>query len=120
MASKNPQLTGEELRVLLETGFILREASRFDDAEAVFSGCAELLPASEVPLVGLGTVFLQKGDYPKALEFCREAVRKQSSSAYARSHLGEALLFNNMIAEAKEQLESLVASENGSTYAETA
>lgn len=106
--------------MLLETGFVLREASRFADAEAVFNGCIELMPDSEVPLVGLGTVFLQKGDYPNALKYCREAVVRKGSSAYARLHLGEALLFNNQISEAKEQLEGLVASESGSTYGETA
>ncbi len=106
--------------MLLETGFILREASRFDEARSVFEGCAELLPESEVPIVGLATVLLQEGKYAKALEKCREAVSKREDSAYARLHLGEALLFNNNVDEAKTSLENLIKSDSGSTYASTA
>ena len=120
MIHENPKLTGEELRVLLETGFILREASRFEDAEAVFNGCIELMPDSEVPLVGLGTVFLQKGEYEKGLEQCKKAVKTHSESPYARLHLGEALLFNNRVEEAKAQLESVIAEKRDSTFARTA
>ncbi|NNE65782.1 MAG: tetratricopeptide repeat protein [Pyrinomonadaceae bacterium] len=115
-----PKLRDEELRVLLETGFILREASRFDDAEAVFRGCMELIPDSEVPVVGLGTVYLQKGEYEKGLEYCRKAAQEHSGSAYARLHFGEALLFNNQVEEAQAQLLSVIEENHDSTYARTA
>lgn len=113
-------LTGEELKVLLETGFLLREASRFEDAESVFRGCVELMPESEVPLVGLGTVFLQKGDYQKALDVCRKAVARNEASQYARLHLGEALLFNSRNDEARNELDRVIESAPETTYAETA
>lgn len=120
MNTDNIEMTGERLRVLLETGFVLREASRLEDAEAVFCGCAELVPDSEVPLVGLATVCLQKGDFQRAVEICREAINKEDSSAYARLHLGEALFFNDQVAEATIELEGVAAANAGSTYAETA
>ena len=120
MNTGNLQLTSEGLRVLLETGFVLREASRFEDAEAVFIGCAELMTDSEVPLVGLATVYLQKGDFQRAIDTCREVLGKEDSSAYARLHLGEALLFNNQLAEARKELERVAAADSNSTYAETA
>ena len=50
-------ISDEELRVLLETGYILREAAKFDDSETVFRGVMEFLPDSEVPQVGLRNGF---------------------------------------------------------------
>ena len=117
---QTPELTNADLRILLETGFILREAARFEEAAAVFDGCAHLMPDSEVPLVGLGTVYLQKGEYESALSVCAEALDRNRSSAYARLHLGEALLLNGRQDEAKRHLGQLILDEDGSTFADTA
>jgi predicted Zn-dependent protease len=113
-------VSDEELRVLLETGYILREAARFDDAETVFRGVMEFLPESEVPQVGLGTVFLQKGDFQTAEEICRTAVEAKPSSLYARVNYAEAMLFGKKRDEAEEILNAVISEDSDSPHSHTA
>jgi predicted Zn-dependent protease len=120
MTVKEIPISDEELRVLLETGYILREAAKFDDAEAVFRGMMEFLPNSEVPQVGLGTVFLQKGDFQTAEEICRAAVETNPASLYARVNYAEAILFGKKRDEAEEILNSIVSENSDSPHSHTA
>lgn len=113
-------VSDEELRVILETGFVLREAARFDEAEAVFRGAMELLPDSEVPQIGLATVFLQRGDFGKALEICRKAVETNPESLYARVHFAEAMLFARKRLEAVAELEKIISENPSSPHSRTA
>jgi Flp pilus assembly protein TadD len=114
------QPTDAELRVLLEAGFVLREAGRLDDAEAVFRGAAELLPASDVPRVALGTVALQRGLFADAQAACEQALRLQPGSLYARVHHAEALLFGGRRAEAEAELREVIAADAASPHSRTA
>lgn len=120
MKMSDISISDEELRVILETGYILREAARFDEAEAVFRGAMELLPESEVPQVGLGTVFLQRGDFVSAKEICEKAVQAQPSSVYARVHYAEALLFNHQREHAEMELKQIVSDHPDSPHCQTA
>lgn len=120
MNIKDLTISDDQLRVMLETGYILREAARFDEAAAVFSGVAELLPGSEVPQVGLGTVYLQRGDFSKAQEICIEAVSKNPSSLYARVHYAEALLFGGNREQAEIELNKIIAENPDSPHSQTA
>ena len=113
-------VTNEELRVMLETGYILREAGRFDEAEAVFRGVIEFLPESEVPHVGLGTVYLQRGEFAKAQEICAGALALEPTSIYARLHYAEALLFARERERAEAELAEIIATEPDSPHTETA
>jgi Flp pilus assembly protein TadD len=110
----------EELRVILESGFVLREAGRLDDADAVFRGALELLPDSDVPRVALGTVELQRGRFAEAQALCEEALRLRPASLYARVHRAESLLFQRRRDEAEEELREIAASEPDSPHARTA
>lgn len=103
----------EELRVILESGFVLREAGRFDDAAKVFRGMSDMLPASDVPLVGLGTVALQLGRMAEALTHCETALRVKPDSLYARVHHAEALLFSGQREEAETELRQVIARGGG-------
>ncbi len=120
MTVKDVAVSDEELRVLLETGYILREAAKFDDAEAVFRGVMEFLPDSEVPQVGLGTVFLQRGDFESAEEICRVAVETNPSSLYARVNYAESLLFGKKRDQAEEILTEIVSENSDSPHSQTA
>ena len=113
-------ISDEELRVLLETGYILREAAKFDDAETVFRGVMEFLPESEVPQVGLGTVFLQRGDFQTAEEICRSAVETNPASLYARVNYAEAMLFEKKRDEAEEILNAIISENPDSPHSHTA
>ena len=110
----------EELRVILESGFVLREAGRFDDADAVFRGALELLPDSDVPRVALGTVELQRGRFAEAQALCEEALRVRPQSLYARVHRAESLLFQRRREEAEEELREVMAAGPDSPHARTA
>ena len=110
----------EELRVILESGFVLREAGRLDDADAVFRGALELLPDSDVPRVALGTVELQRGRFAEAQALCEEALRLRPESLYARVHRAESLLFQQRRDEAEEELREIAAAEPDSPHARTA
>lgn len=120
MTVKEIPISDEELRVLLETGYILREAAKFDDAEAVFRGVMEFLPDSEVPQVGLGTVFLQRGDFQTAEEICRSAVEANPTSLYARVNYAEAMLFGKKRDEAEEILNAVISENADSPHSHTA
>ena len=110
----------EELRVVLESGFVLREAGRLDDADAVFRGALELLPDSDVPRVALGTVELQRGRFAEAQALCEEALRVVPESLYARVHRAESLLFQRRREEAEEELREVMAAGADSPHARTA
>ena len=106
-------------RLMLEIGFVLREAKRFDEAHELFLGFAELHPNLAMPLVALGTVELQRGNFEAALQLCDKAVRIQPNSLYARLHRGEALLFLQRRAEAEQELTEIIARNPSSVYAQT-
>lgn len=114
------QPADDEMRVLLEAGFVLREAGRFDEAESIFRGVMELLPDSDVPFVGLGTVELQRGRFAESLSLCEEALRRRPQSLYARVHHAEALLFQHRRDEAQAELEEIISTDPDSPHSRTA
>ncbi|HEX7314744.1 MAG TPA: tetratricopeptide repeat protein [Pyrinomonadaceae bacterium] len=114
------QPSDAELRVMLEAGFVLREANRLDEAEAIFRGVAELLPASDVPRVALGTVELIRGRFAEALSVYEEALRLRPESLYARVHHAEALLFQGRREEADRELREVIAADPNSPHSRTA
>lgn len=117
---KEVSVSNEELRVMLETGYILREAAKFDQAEAVFRGVMEFLPESDVPQVGLGTVFLQRGDFQSAEEICEKALETNPASVYARVHYAEALLFGRQREKAENELREIISENPDSPHSQTA
>lgn len=104
----NVEPTREELQVLLETGFLLRDARRFQDARIVFQGVQALSPGSTVAEVGLGTVAFHEGDFEKAKTHYERALERDGRDAWAMAHLGEAELFAKRPDEAKAKLERAV------------
>jgi len=110
----------EELRVILEAGYVLREARRLDEAETIFRGAMELLPTSDVPRVALGTVELRRGRFAAAQAICEEALRLSPQSLYARVHRAEALLLQQRRDEAEAELRAIIAADANSSHSHTA
>lgn len=110
----------DELRVMLEAGFVLRDAAHFDDAETVFRSAMQLLPGADVPHVALGTVALQRGDYAEAERICREAVEHHPDSLYAKVNYAEAMLFLRRRDEALKMLHAIIEQDSASPHARTA
>jgi predicted Zn-dependent protease len=110
----------EEVRVVLEAGFVLRDAGRLDDAETIFLGMRELLPESELPDVALGSIWLQRGEFSKAQSACEQGLRLQPASLYAKVHRAEALLFQQRRSDAEAELRDVIASDPQSPHSRTA
>lgn len=113
-------ISDDELRVMMESGFVLREAGRLDDAEAVFNGVRELIPQSEVPLVALATIELQRGKPLEAVAIAERARKVNPESLYARVHYAEALMFAGHRDEAERLLHEIVESNQSSPHSKTA
>ncbi len=94
----------EEISLLMESGFIYRDAKRFPEAREVFLGVRALVPSSEVPEVALGSVAFQAGDFAAAGKHYKRAIEMKPNSAYAHAHLGELQLFSKDKAGAQASL----------------
>lgn len=113
-------VSDEELRVLLEIGFLHREMSQFDEAAEIFRGVAELIPSSEVPFVGLGTVEFQQRNFSAARESYERALEIKPQSLYARVHRAELWLFEGERERAEEELNDVIATDVESPHSRTA
>jgi tetratricopeptide (TPR) repeat protein len=92
----------EELHVLLEAGFLYRDARMWDYARDIFQGVRSLRPQSDVPEVGLGTVAFQQGKFDVARKHYLRALERNPDSAFAQAHLAELSLFERNKDRARE------------------
>lgn len=92
-------------QILMEAGYLWMEMGEPHKAREVFLGAAALLPKSEVPHLGLGTLESAQGRHEKALQAYRAAQRLAPRSALPRAHAGEALLFLGKEREALKELQ---------------
>jgi tetratricopeptide (TPR) repeat protein len=83
----------DEIALLMEAGFVYRDARKFQEARDVFRAVRALLPSSEVAEVALGTVCFEEADFAGAVKHYKTAIELNPNSGYAHAHLGEALLF---------------------------
>ena len=110
----------DELRVMLESGLVLREAGRLDEAEKVFLGVRELAPQSEVPLVALSSLAVRRGDFDEALRLCDEALVKMPTSLFARVNHAEILLYRQNREQAEKELREIIETAPESPHVQTA
>lgn len=110
----------EELRVMLESGLVLREAGRLDEAEKIFQGVRQLVPKSDVPLVALSSLAVRRGDFEEALRLCEEALMSEPSSVFARVHHAEVLLYQQRREEAEKELREVIETAPESPHTPTA
>ncbi len=83
----------EDLRILLEVGYLYLGMQKFKEASEVFEGVTVLAPKSEVPIVALGNVFCVQGKFEQAIKTYQKALEVEPQSAFATAYLGEALFF---------------------------
>lgn len=114
------KVTDEELRVMLESGLILRESGRLDEAEKVFFGVRELVPESDVPLVALSSIAVRRGDFEEALRLCEEALRHAPDSIFAQVNHAEILLYQKKTDEAETELRDIIENNPDSPHRRTA
>lgn len=114
------KVSDEELRVMLESGLVLREAGRLDEAEKIFQGVRELVPGSDVPLVALSSIHVRRGDFEDALRLCEEALQNTPDSLFARVNHAEILLYLKRPDEAEIELREIVENNPDSPHRRTA
>ena len=110
----------EELRVMMESGLVLREAGRLDEAEKIFLGVRELAPQSDVPLVALSSIAVRRGDFDEALRLCEEALQREPASLFARVNHAEVLLYQKKREEAEAELCEIIQIDPDSPHSRTA
>ncbi len=120
MEFEQVKASDEEVRVMLESGLVLREAGRLDEAEKIFQGVFELAPQSEVPLVVLSSVAVRRGNFDEALRLCEEALMKVPASLFARLNHAEILLYQHKLEEAEKELREIIETAPDSSHSQTA
>ena len=83
----------EDLRIMMEAGYLYLGMQRYKEAQEVFEGITILAPKSEVPLVALGNIHCVQGQFDRAIKTYKKALDVEEKSAFAKAYLGEALLF---------------------------
>lgn len=99
------QVPSEDLRVLMEAGYLYLGMQRFQEAKEVFEGVTVIAPKSEVPMVALGNVYCVQGKFDQAIKTYEKALEIESKSAFAKAYLGEALFFKGERDKANKTLE---------------
>ena len=84
----------EDLRILMEAGYLYLGMLRYKEAQELFEGVVTLAPESDVPLVALGNVYCVQGNFTEAIKTYQKALDLDDKSAFAKAYLGEALLFD--------------------------
>jgi tetratricopeptide (TPR) repeat protein len=99
------QAVSPELRQHVDAGLKARAAGDLDAAIREFRRVAELAPDLAAAHVNLGSVYVQKKDYPNAVGPLRRALALNSELPGAQQMLGTALLATGAAAEAIPYLE---------------
>jgi tetratricopeptide (TPR) repeat protein len=94
----------DEVALLMEAGFILREARRLQEAREVFTGVRALQPSNDAAEVALGTIAFHEGNYDTARKHYRKALEMNPKSAFALAHLGETEVFAKNQQAARQHL----------------
>lgn len=95
----------EDLRLMLEAGYLYLAMRRYKEAREVFEGVCILAPESDVPLVALGNVSFVESKYNDAIKIYLKALELVPKSAFAKAYLGEVYFFNNQKDKAIQTLE---------------
>ncbi len=98
-------LSTEDLRLMLEAGYLYLAMHRNKEAKEVFEGVCVLAPESDVPLVALGNAFFIEKKYDEAIKLYRKALKSNPKSSFALAYLGESLFFHKKKEEAIQSLE---------------
>lgn len=120
MRLEDVKTSEEELRVMIESGLVLREAGRLDEAEKIFRGVNELVPHSDVPLVALSSIAARRGNFDEALRLCDKALQEMPESLFARVNRAEILLYQQRREEAEVELREIIEIDPQSPHSKTA
>src|SRR5437879_5158138 len=85
------QISTDELRLLLEAGYLATERREFAKAKEIFEGIQALGRGADVAETGLANLYLVQGNQKEAEKLLKQAVKSNPKNAYATALLGELL-----------------------------
>jgi tetratricopeptide (TPR) repeat protein len=85
------QLAPEELRLLLEAGYLATERREWVKAKEIFEGIVALGRGADVASVGLANLQLMQSNPKEAEKLLKQAIGANPKNAYAHALLGELL-----------------------------
>lgn len=85
------ELETEELRFLLESGYLATERREYGKAKEIFEGVQAIGRGADVAEVGLANLHLLQGNAKEAEKHLKQAIKSNGSNAYAHAQLGELL-----------------------------
>ncbi len=85
------QIAPEELRLLLESGYLATERREYGKAKEIFEGVAAIGRGVDVAEVGLANLYLMQQNSKDAEKLLRQAIKSNAQNAYAHALLGELL-----------------------------
>ena len=107
----------------MEAAILLRDSKRFEESKSMFEAILPLVEDRHLPLVGIGTILFENGEFDEAIDRFEEATRHDPECALAHAHLGEALAFARHTEEAEFALQKTIdldpGGKNGGEMART-
>jgi Tfp pilus assembly protein PilF len=94
----------EDIRLLLEAGYLYYHMNRLEEAREVFEGIIPLAPKSELPHIALAVLHFGQGRHEEAERAFKAGVELKPDSAFALANYGDFLHFHHRIAEAMSAL----------------
>lgn len=111
------QVAPEELKLLLEAGYLATERREFGKAKEIFEGVQALGRGADVAEVGLGNLFLVQGNAKEAEKVLRQAIKSNPQNGYAHAELGELLLTQGKPDEARQMTDKAKVLDRGAAAA---
>lgn len=105
----NMKLSTEEVRLLLESGYLLMERREYAKAREVFEGVEAIGHGADVAQMGLATLHTIQGNTKEAEKLLRASIKTNAKNAYAHAQLGELL---HTLGKKDEALASLKQAED--------
>jgi len=102
------QLEPTNTQALNNTGFVLLDQGRLDDAAVMLEAAYALAPENPEICMNLGKLAWRKGDKTRALQLLAVAAKDETHPAYAYS-LAKAQFYSGQKTQAKQTLESNLA-----------
>lgn len=105
-------MTSDDVRLLVDIGFIALSAGFNRDAESIFAGVAAARPAQEAGPLGSAMVRMAEGDPAGAAAI----LRRLPPSDAAQTYLGLALLRLGEVGEARRTLQGVAETAAGTPF----
>ena len=101
-------ITPDELRLLLETGYLYMHMNRLKEAKEVFEGIIPLAPKNEVVYTSLANTLYALGQTDEAEKYYKIAIQLNPNNTFTLANYGDLLLFKGEIQKGKELLHKVI------------